>query len=280
MAISYSIPGALDLEALDSELRASGLADFAGVMVHEGALLVEFDGADPVDTSALDALIAAHTGAPLPYLAIYDLIPAADLYRPVDSINYITGLAAEVGRLHPIVEDMTDGEVRRVVHYLNFDGVTPSFPIVEERYTYNRNPLGFAMSRVMEIQWYQNDGALGDLVKTRLKIYSYQDAIRESKRKRSNIVDALELEVLGLMQATVTEAQAIAEGWPSNDEASVLEMGRAFLVSHEGALYSYEHADNKAIQADILADVSRPWLDNPINGDGVTLRAYIVSKFV
>lgn len=79
------------------------------------------------------------------------------------------------------------GELVSVEYHRNFDGTTHSDIVVKEQRTYTRNEMGMVMYRTMSIDWYFEDGSVGE-VKNTTKFYSPQESIDEGMSRRSNMI--------------------------------------------------------------------------------------------
>lgn len=297
--MDFEIPQNLSAAGLHAEIKPILGDAFDGVhtvRTEEGrrlrVLLTRALSGD--ETTALQGAIAAHSGAPPARAMLLGLVPALlARSKPLETINYQTELLADVGRLHPQITSIVDGEVRQKVFWRDFDGVTYSTPVVTEDFVYTRNAQSFVMFRVQTIRWHDEAGALmADPVKARTKFYSPEESISEGKRRRGNIVNGLELIVLEMMQATIPgmstadltamglnglEGQALAD--------AILELGRDFLRRREDALRLYADAHVKLIH-DEIRDAAEPqdiWLDNigaVVGGVPVPVRTVIISKLV
>ncbi len=113
-------------------------------------------------------------------------------------INYKTEINS---RLHP-VHTFIHGELQETIYYLQYDEETKEYSdkILRVTFTYIREG-GFAKKRIANRTWFYNDGSESIEHKTCIKYYSNLDAIVEGKRRRSNIINEMSLNVVGYLMA-------------------------------------------------------------------------------
>ncbi len=186
---------------------------------------------------------------------------------PVYTVNYKTELNT---RLHP-QHTVVDGELQTTMYYaegtLTASGsVEYTDPVIKVSFVWNRNPLGFVYERNSKIEYYLEDGTIGEDTKETQKFYSNDEAISEGKRRRQNIVDSITLPVMSMMLKTIPE-----------DDGVVIQKGRVFLKKHQASFSAFINESNNQIIADIVAS-EELWLNNPINDQLTTIRQYILSK--
>ena len=189
--------------------------------------------------------------------------PNSDL----STLDYVRGLAI---RLQPKMT-FNKGELVQRQFYesavLEADGSqTFSGLAVQEDVVYTRDANGLVQSRVMTITWYNEDGSVA-LTKTRNKLYTPLEGLREGKRMRGNNFDQLQIDTLGMIMMTT--------GW---DIATAQADGGAFMMSLQSESTNYVEADDAAgliaaINASSVATFV--WLDNDVGG--ITIRQYLVA---
>lgn len=176
-------------------------------------------------------------------------------------------------RLHPETEPyIVQGELQKTIYYsdvtINQDGSqTFSNPVIEEVFTYIRTPEHFAVKRIHEIKWYNEDGTLNPDTKIIEKFYSPQDSIVEGKRRRGNIVSRLTMLTFGILQSlnlgTGTE---------------IIAMGQAFMNLHKSSIETYQLTGDPQLVADVQNDITTTWLNDVIDVNGTTVRQVILNE--
>lgn len=190
---------------------------------------------------------------------------------PPDSVDYIRSLTQ---RLHPVITDVWKGEVREITFFASVTvnpltgEQTGTNPVVRENYVYTRNVDKIAQSRVMTIHWYRVNGTVHPAIKTREKYYTNEQAISEGVTRRQNIIDFMQIPLLGMLMQTIpcTYSEAVDEGG--------LFFGQ-YVVEVETYKFSPRQ---QTLQTAITNDVTFAWLDNVIDGNGTTIRDYIVDQ--
>jgi hypothetical protein len=197
-----------------------------------------------------------------------------DLTRPPKEHDFVVGLSI---KMHEKVT-MVKGEVQKKEHYANFNGTTYSDLIVVEDIVYNRNALGFAVSRTTTRKWICEDQSVHPDTKISLKYYSANDQIEEGITRRGNLIKSIQQPVMGL----------IAFAWYQNPYAvntAVILDGRKFLLEYQQEFNAFVNESNKAILECLgtssnprYADVSKwTWIDS-MTPYGITIRQYIISQ--
>lgn len=81
------------------------------------------------------------------------------------------------------------GELIKVEYYKDFNTGNSEYSdlVIKEERVYNRNEIGLAQYRQMEISWYLNNEDVGMTVDT-MKFYTPKESIDEGKIRRLNIV--------------------------------------------------------------------------------------------
>ena len=267
---SYALPD-IEIEKLQEEiLEAIPTASAAIVAKNnkkpiEDTIIVETASSlSPEELSSLEAAIDNHS--PYSTLRIYAFIPKDSPYvvfdhcTPPFDTNFETGLTARLYR------NLTKvfGEVQEIKYSEDAEG---NLPVIIERMNYIRDSLGFAQERFTEISWVDVNNREHNIKKTLHKIYEPDDALREGKRRRGNIIDDAMMSVGYLLQ--VTQAATGQEA---------LQLGRNFLKDNKLASDMFVEASDPGILFAIKYedDPLHAWLDNQVPGApaGYTIRRY------
>jgi hypothetical protein len=209
------------------------------------------------------------------YVKIYDfmtsLLPVDTSIPPV-ACDYVTGLNTKLHRKSILVKGECDAEE----FYEHCDGTTYSNLIIRESHVFTRNALGFAIKRDTLITWYNSDGQPNTVTKNLPKFYSQAEQIEEGKVRRSNLINALQMPIIGLISLAVTGT--------TSPTLAVLIEGRNFLFTYKVQFDSYMGESNKEILA-CLSDSNNPnyisntnwtWIDY-MTPYGVTIRNYLIN---
>lgn len=245
--------------------EAEALGQFMAVEVEDGATVhpgyVYKDGVLAPPTFTPDAPDPKEP-------RVLDLAPGVATSN-FHTINYVSSLE---GRLHPKLTFHRGVLVEKVFYKdLSVDPETQVFtytqPVVRETFAYQRDVKGFAQSRLQTIQWVNRDGTYNDRTKTRVKVYTPQESIGETHRRRSNILDQMQVEMLALLQAYagMTQAEAIAEGQSFYSS-----------LSTEIALYR-DIGEHTTLWQSIWDMTGRTWLDAEI-APSFAVRDHLISR--
>lgn len=192
--------------------------------------------------------------------------------EPPCDINYRVSLTK---RLNPIITDVYKGEVREITYYenvtLNADGTqTGDNPIVKETFAYTRDSDLLVISRVMKIYWFMNNGDVFTTANERVKYYTSEQKIQEGQRRRKNIIDFMQIPVIGMIMQTegVTQSEAITMGADFFD-GYITEVN-AFIATPR----------MNTLQDAVSNDTGHAWLDNVVNTPNAddTIRDYILDQ--
>lgn len=207
-------------------------------------------------------LSLAETPKILRYVAEADL----DTFTHLD---YVRGLDI---RLAP-KRNFTNGVLTHVDYYadvsLNQYGQEVfSDLVVVEDYEYTRNADGFALARTMTIKWISEAETIHETVKTRVKTYNLTESLRETARRRQNVLDLLQTDMIGIfvqgMGMTLDQAMGA---------------GMDFFEAHISEITAFKEIGSLSnLIASITADTAFPWLDTVIAPPSTTVRHYIISK--
>ena len=214
---------------------------------------------------------------------IYDLMSPEELAHweddqtPPMGLNYGSGLTI---RLHQELT-MVQGEVTQASYY---EDDTLAVEVVRESISYVRDVASFAQSQTKVIEWMRTDGTPHAQTKTRFKKYSYVESIREGKRRRSNVIDALQIQVTGMLMATEVVLPDTDPGYPAEVQTAI-DLGRSFIAAHqssitnyvEGSIRTLHDVDVPAYAAESIVNAPAAWMDNVVAAGPVTIRDVILS---
>lgn len=186
--------------------------------------------------------------------------------------NYVTDLNIKLHRK----STLTKGECGKEEFFVNCNGVTYSDLIVKEEHVFTRDGLGFAIKRVTTITWMKNDETPHPLTKTLTKFYSQAEQIDEGKTRRANLINALQMPIVGLISLAMTGT--------TTPTLPVLIEGRNFVFTYKLQFDSYMGESNKDI-LDCLSNPANPmyitsaswtWIDF-MTPYGLTIRNYLIN---
>lgn len=141
--------------------------------------------------------------------------------------------------------------------------------LIRETYDYVRDPDGFALSRDMTIQWVTEDEDFHDDVKVRTKTYDLTERIRETDRRRRNIIDHIKTKTLGILVAYIGYSQAEA-----------VQQGQSLFGMHQLAISKFlDIGDNADLVSDLQSDTTHSWLDAQLSPT-VTIRLMIIGDLL
>lgn len=203
----------------------------------------------------------------------YLVVPAV-VWEPPQALDYTRSLSTRLRRKETFVK----GELRKVEFHpdatVEPDGsiTYANGPVVREDYEYVRDPIGFALSRMLTITWLRKDGSDHPVKKTRPKVYNFSQRMREGKRRRGNIVDELEVIVAGLL----LETELANNG---DDVQATVEHGRNFTSTYAADIADYVAVGLQTLLTSVSTDDQYPWLDNmPASlGGTLTIRAVVLA---
>jgi len=209
------------------------------------------------------------------HLRIYDFITDTGFDKgvPPQAIDFVTGTTIKLHRKSTVVK----GECQKEEYYSAYDGVTYTDIVVEEISTFNRDALGFPVSRSTAISWYKNSGTKHDTTKSWLKYYSNLEKIQEGKTRRGNLLSNLQMPCIGLISiAMIGHTDATPE---------VILEGRRFLGTYSKQFTVFVDDSNKEM-LDCLSDPLHPnyvsaevftWIDS-MTPYGITIRQFIINE--
>lgn len=231
------------------------------------------EGYVQMDMSAAQDVFRADLRAPH-YVKIYRYTPDIlnqDFTKPPKGTDYGgTNLTRRLFRQRNFVK----GELQSIEFCAGYAGQGLSGPIfndavVRENHVYARDANGFPISRTVTITWLKEDGSDHPDTKVYTKFYSKLEAIREGKVRRKNLMDQLQIDVLGLIMMTETAL--------TYDQQ--LALAQAFANANVMGMQAYVELNDKAFFiGSIQADTTTDWLDNLVpNGGGATIRDFALA---
>lgn len=81
------------------------------------------------------------------------------------------------------------GVLTKVEYFRYFDGTTYDDLIIEENRVYNRDAIGIVQTRDVTINFFYNDGTIGE-TKSWTKYYNPDESIQEGMDRRNNMISA------------------------------------------------------------------------------------------
>lgn len=263
------LPSAIDVSAVIGPLYPKDTAVEWTVLADDGTdQTVEVTDQDDA------ALATAYVDYQTSQTALLATIPKVLRYAPTGTvddyheIDYIRGLTR---RLAPS-RVFKDGTLIQVDFHadstLDEQGQEVFGELIlRETYDYTRNAEGFAIARSLNIEWVAEDGQFLAENKTRLKYYNFLESIRETDRRRSNVLDGLKTELVGLFVAVLRQ-----------DIPTAVGTGQTFFERHLSAIAAYRDIGTVTTLIDsINADAETTWLDTDI-GTGATFREYVTGR--
>lgn len=204
---------------------------------------------------------AASTPKVLQYAHCHD-------FNTFTSLDYVRGLSL---RLAPS-RTFDNGVLTHTDYYstVSFDVYGQEVftdPVICEQYDYVRNSDGFAVSRTLTIKWITEAETDHVVTKTRYKTYNLTESIRETDRRRKNILDELKTNMIGLFVAAMGMTVDAA-----------IQTGQVFFEHHINDIVAFkEIGEVQSLLDAITADVTHAWLDNIVAPPSTTMRQYMLS---
>jgi hypothetical protein len=173
--------------------------------------------------------------------------------------NYVLGLNT---KLFP-VRTFIKGELQSTYWY---GDEAHKDLVLKVEVIYTRDQLGFATRRITTRTWLREDGTEHEDKKLSIKTYDSLAQIKEGIKRRGNIVDGLQIPVLGLMMQVVDNMTS----------SEILILGREFLKQHQTSFIAFVNESNHSVIYDML-DAQDEWLDIEVF-PGLTIRGYILNE--
>lgn len=219
------------------------------------------------DSALEDAYREFELAAQTPKIMRYS--PTAD-EENFTNIDYVRSLEI---RLNPknifVAGVLTKKEFYANASFDPYGQLVYSDLIVIETYDYVRDQNNFAISRTTLIEWITEAETVHPKTKTRFKAYNFFESIRETDRRRDNVINEL--------KSSITMYLVAAAGMPLND---AIQTGQSFFNYHMDQIIGYkEVGEAQALVDSIAADSQHAWLDTAISPT-TTLRQYIQDKLL
>lgn len=221
----------------------------------------ELDG-QALEMETLDTSLLVEDDLNPRYCKLYRFmdITTSNEYDAPRGHNYVLGLNT---KLFP-VRTFVQGELQAVDWYSDIE---KKDLVLKVRIEYTRDPLGFALTRTTTRTWLREDGTEHEWTKISIKEYDMLAQINEGIRRRGNIVKGIQKPVLGMMIQTIQDKSA----------TEVILMGREFLKKYQSDFTAFQNDSNSGILT-AISQASEEWLDNQIDGNGTTIRMYILNE--
>lgn len=211
-----------------------------GAIVTGGTCTCTFDATLTAgEQTTLDGLVAAHVAQDAAVALASFMIDPFEDPRVVD---YKAGI---LGRLHKMISSRVSGEVR-VVDYYSDEAMTTLVIRVEvfadaacTTPGYARTGNGLVTERWTKRTWYRTDGTVLT-TKVTHKHYAHDpvEQMREGRRRRNNVIDALTIDVLNMI--VVTDPATVDPTNPTTAEISAAEAtGMEFLQTFSDQVSNY-----------------------------------------
>ena len=181
-------------------------------------------------------------------------------------VDYVKGLDVSLEK----VITMHRGDVIRVEHYESVvhtaDGnKTGSDLILDEVFNYADGPTGNPVYRLQTITWYREDGTPGQQ-KQRPKHYDVLEGMKAGERRRTNRINHLKANAIGMIAATQT----------NGDMAAAILLGTLWMDKYTLDVAAYIKQSTPTLASKVSVD-TETWLDNMI-APGVTIRMFILGE--
>jgi hypothetical protein len=264
-----------DISAHDADIavRELGITGFQGCVLR-GSDQLEIMFENPISTedqAAVGSAIEQYVQDGRSYAdaepAILDLMKSGQQFQEVD---YRVGLQQ---RLHPQIIMGLDGVITTVIYHEQaaFNPATfqieYTLPVVREDYSYTRDGDGFAQARILSITWYDRARRDHPDTKTRVKLYDTAESIRETSRRRQNIMDQLQVHLLGLLSFMLGYTQREA-----------VTAGQRFFQKHQAEIATFlDIGDELGLIGAVTADRDTDWIAAEV-APGVTIRSVIIDR--
>lgn len=230
--------------------------------------------------AAFDAWLAQQDAATV-YYKIYDFVADKKKYdttKPPIDLDFRCGLTLMLHRKSQVVKgECVKEEYFETCSVDQFGNLTYTNLIVSEHHTFTRDPLGFPVYRASHLKYYDKNGVASQPVKSWVKFYSSLEKIGEGKTRRANLVDNLQMPVIGLI--------SIALNGTPNPTSQVILIGRNFLFDYKKEFDAFVDESNKEIISCLqnasnpryMSASKYPWI-NSMTPYGVTIRQFLIGE--
>ena len=230
--------------------------------------------------SAFDAWYSNQQGQIL-YFKIYDFVEDKKKFNTSTvplTLDFRTGLTKVLHRKSTLVK----GECVKEEYFENCSvdaagNLTFTNLICAEHHAFIRDTLGFPIMRNSHIHFYDQNGIESAETKSWTKYYSQLEKIQEGKIRRGNLVDNLQMPVIGLIAIAVTGSPIPAP--------PIILTGRNFLFDYKKEFDAFVDESNKEIlqcltnpaNAKYMSVSKYPWI-NSMTPYGVTIRQFLIAE--
>jgi len=187
-------------------------------------------------------------------------------------VDFDTELKLKGFKLH-VQNVLTKGERLTKRHYASavYNEATTQIDysdlVIEENYTFERGDNYLAKWRTHLIKWICEDETVHPTTKIMPnKYYTPMERMTEGKRRRANVINQLEYDIVIWITLTVPM-----------DPFDAAEEGRAFFNEISAEVSSFLEVQDLAIHTAISTS-TRTWLDNVIVAPDVTIRQVLISE--
>lgn len=229
------------------------------------------------DKTVLDGLVSAHVNV-LPTVKIKALAKGKAQSKHFHNIDYTKDLTQSLYPKRTFVQ----GELQKVEWFAD-QALTDK--ILQVDISYIRDSLGFAVSRTTTRTWYRSDGSAAPETKVTDKLYTINlnEQIVEGHKRRQNIVDGVQIPVMGFLMET--QSPALTAG-------QIVLLGRDFLnkmepyfdrfVKNSSSITDTQDPNfgKKEIVVEFENNIVDTWLDDlPTALGGATIRQWLIGEF-
>lgn len=183
--------------------------------------------------------------------------------------NYITGLITRLFAKRTFVQ----GELQRIDWYA--DEMETDL-VIRVEVVYERDAVGFATRRTTTRTWIKEDGTDASPQKITIKNYTSDmlGQIDEGVRRRGNLVKGIQMPVMGMLLATISAKDGESE---IERQSRIILLGRKFLSDNKKYFTAFTEDSNREI-VNVIEGSTDFWMDNVIDGNGTTIRQYLVNE--
>jgi hypothetical protein len=210
------------------------------------------------EDTALDTAHANWVAVTPSRLKLDSYLPEGDKGRDHRVIDYKSGL---ITRLYKKLSVVFRGEVRQVQYFADN---TETDLVLQVDIVYNRTGNGLAVDRTTTRTWYKEDGSTHSATKTTVKEYDTLHQMIEGRRRRTNVINMLTIDVLNMLVVT----SAVDPLNPTAQEIVDAEaLGSTFMESYSGNIQTYiGTGDLSWVGTPGVGNDSTSWLDNTFDG--------------
>lgn len=282
-----SVIGKIDLEKLETDiLESSPQNEIFNIFKSRNDLYVVLSSPFGIqEAEEINSKLTAYKNKLEAYPKIYDLVSQESQKLPYHEMNYKTQINSSLFPKRYFLK----GELQKV-DWFSDEELNNLVLVVDISYT--RDAMGFALERTTTRKWVLSDGDFADFIKITKKKYTTNaiDRIIEGKRRRQNIVDAVQIPVLSFL----IEAASDPENEYGLQPSTVLLLGRDFLDRFNQDFKKF--IDNSSTVTDVndpnfglkkvvvnlqnAASTTDQWLNfSPVALGEVTILEYLTNEF-